>query len=248
VSDPPEIAGPEPEEPIDRTVAQGAALPRPLGIIRTFGWTILALLAGGLSGATLVIVVAKGPWEPPNDIDAMPFVWVAAMTALAAFFAVIVWACRQHGWRAIDYFGLAPPRGAYLRSSSAAFLFGLAVSLVASAFGPLIDDPDSPLDLLPPVLWIVEVVVIAPVAEELVFRGFLYRELAATRLGISGAILVTALLWSGLHFDRTSLGFIDVFFSGLALGWLRWRNNSVVTTMAVHGLTNTIATIEHFFW
>jgi hypothetical protein len=130
----------------------------------------------------------------------------------------------------------------------AAFVLPQAVSTIASMFGPLVDDRGSPLDLLPPALFFVEVAVLAPIVEELVFRGFLYRGLAASRLGIVGAIFVTALLWTGLHIDRTWLGFAELFFSGLLLGWLRWRSDSTVTTIAVHGLNNTIAAIVHFLW
>ena len=101
------------------------------------------------------------------------------------------------------------------------------------------------MELLPPVYFFIEVAIAAPIVEELVFRGFLYRGLAASRLGIIGAILVTSVLWAGLHTDRTWLGFADVLFCGLVLGWLRWRTDSTIPTLVVHGLYNAPAAIWH---
>jgi hypothetical protein len=66
-------------------------------------------------------------------------------------------------------------------------------------------------------------------------------------LGTVGAIVLTSLLWSGLHFDRTLLGFAELAFSGLALGWLRWRSESTVPTIAIHGLHNIWSALEWLF-
>jgi hypothetical protein len=91
-------------------------------------------------------------------------------------------------------------------------------------------------------------VVVAPIGEELVFRGFFYRGLAASRLGITGAILVTSLLWTSLHIDRTWLGLAELFFSGVAYGWLRWRSDSAIPPIALHGVNNVIAVVAHLLF
>jgi membrane protease YdiL (CAAX protease family) len=90
-------------------------------------------------------------------------------------------------------------------------------------------------------IWFIAGAIVAPVAEELIFRGFLYRGLAASRLGIIGAIVLTSLLWSGSHFDRTWLGSAEIAVAGLALGWLRWRSESTIPGIAVHSLHNIVS-------
>jgi membrane protease YdiL (CAAX protease family) len=225
-----------------------AQQPEPLGIFPTFGWAVLASIAAALSGATFVLALAESPWAPLNDTDTLPFACVGATIAEIAFFAVIVRACRQRGWRATDYLGLARPRGSYLRSSLIAYVLATAASIVASTFGPLIEDRDSILGLLSPGYFVFEVVIVAPIAEELMFRGFLYRGLAASRLGATGAILVTSLLWTSLHIERTWLGLAELFFSGGAFGWLRWRSDSAITPIAVHGVGNIPAAVAYLFF
>jgi membrane protease YdiL (CAAX protease family) len=222
--------------------------PEPLGIVRTFGWAILASIAAALPGAAFVLALAESPWAPLNDTDALPFACIAATIAEIAFFAVIVRVCRQRGWRATDYLGLARPQGSYLRSSLIAYVLTTAATFVAGAFGPLIRDHDSIFGLLSPGYFVFEVAIVAPIVEELIFRGFLYRGLAASRLGVSGAILVTSFLWTSLHIERTWLGLAELFFSGVAFGWLRWRSDSTITPIAVHGVNNVVATIAYLLF
>ncbi len=192
-----------------------------------------------------MLALAASPWAPLNLADALPFACIGTTIAEVVFFGVIVRACRQRGWRATDYLGLARPRGSYLHWSLVACVFVMVVSTIASIFGPLIEERDSILELLPPGYYVFEVAVVAPIGEELIFRGFLYRGLAASRLGVSGTILATSLLWSSLHFERTWPGLAVLFFAGVAFGWLRWRSDSAITPIAVHGVNNIVATLAY---
>ena len=225
-----------------------AGQPEPFGIARTFGWAAIASIAGLLSGAPLMLALAYSSWAPLNLTDALAFGCIGATIAEVAFFGVVVRACRWRGWRATDYLGLVRPRGNYLRSSLSVYVLTTAVSIVASTFGPLIEDANSLLEFLPPGYFVFEVAVVAPIGEELVFRGFLYRGLAASRLGVTGAILVTSLLWTGLHIEQTWLGLADLFFSGVAFGWLRWRSDSAITPIAVHGVNNIVAALVYLLF
>ena len=62
--------------------------------------------------------------------------------------------------------------------------------------------------------------------EEILYRGFAYRRLAQTRLGIVGAIVFTSLAWSLIHLDpmhldnRPAIIFPFIFLLGLLFGWL----------------------------
>ena len=89
----------------------------------------------------------------------------------------------------------------------------------------------------------IAVAVVAPITEEIVFRGFLFRGLSASFLGVSGTLIVT-LVWAGMHvqYDWFILGQIVVI--GLVLGRLRWASGSTLLTIVLHMLTNLAACIQ----
>jgi uncharacterized protein len=78
----------------------------------------------------------------------------------------------------------------------------------------------------------------APLAEEFIFRGFLFSVLAKSRAGFSGAILVTSILWSLMHFSEPWLAVAVIFLMGLVLGALLIRFGSLWVTMACHAVWN----------
>lgn len=95
-----------------------------------------------------------------------------------------------------------------------------------------------------PVL-VLAIVVVAPVMEELVARGFMYRGLAASRVGVAGAIVLTSLFWAALHFGQYNLlntGMIFVF--GLILGGARATSGSLYLPLFLHALNNGISTFQ----
>ena len=87
-------------------------------------------------------------------------------------------------------------------------------------------------------------VVAAPVGEEIVFRGFLFRGWSASRLGVTGTIVLTSAIWAAIHVQYDWFGIMQVFCLGLLFGWVRWRSGSTVLTILMHAVTNLAATIE----
>ena len=100
---------------------------------------------------------------------------------------------------------------------------------------PWLDAP-----LLASVLRVLAVGIIGPIAEELIFRGFLYGRLLKY-LGTALTILVTAAGWAALHYmyDWPVMGVI--FVDGILLGLARWRTRSVFPPMVMHALYNLYA-------
>jgi len=92
-------------------------------------------------------------------------------------------------------------------------------------------------------LWLA-VVIAAPILEEIAFRGFIFKGLAASRLRWSGATLVTSLFWAAIHgqYDRFELSVI--FALGLVLGAARALTNSILLTIWLHCLVNLLASIQ----
>jgi membrane protease YdiL (CAAX protease family) len=89
--------------------------------------------------------------------------------------------------------------------------------------------------------------VVAPIGEELFFRGFLYRGLRR-RLAIWPAAAVSGVLFGLIHVDVTSGDTIarsaslvlPLSVMGLGLAWLCERRQSVLAPMAAHMVFNVI--------
>jgi hypothetical protein len=94
-----------------------------------------------------------------------------------------------------------------------------------------------------PLLWIA-LIVAAPLFEEIFFRGFLFQGLRHSWPGTTGAIVIAALVWAGIHMQYDTYQISTVFLGGLLLGAARWKTGSVYTTIIMHALWNLIATVE----
>jgi len=88
------------------------------------------------------------------------------------------------------------------------------------------------------------VAVAAPVVEEVFFRGFMYKGLAASKVGVIGAILITSLVWAAIHLQYDWYGKATILTAGLFLGLVRWRTKSVALPILLHGLMNAVATVQ----
>jgi membrane protease YdiL (CAAX protease family) len=83
-------------------------------------------------------------------------------------------------------------------------------------------------------------VFIAPLCEELFFRGFVLSGLLR-ELSPFWAIVISAALFAIAHLDPGS--FIPLFVIGLALGVLRWRTRSTWPGITLHMLNNGLSSI-----
>ena len=101
------------------------------------------------------------------------------------------------------------------------------------------------------------VCVIAPVAEEFFFRGFIFGVLRRMRIAVGGrdlgtwvAAIITGILF-GLAHTGTALSqdLIPLGFLGFVLCLLRWRTRSLYPCMALHSLNNALALgVTQFHW
>lgn len=84
-------------------------------------------------------------------------------------------------------------------------------------------------------------VVLAPVFEEVVFRGFLFASLRSA-LGPAPAIALSGAVFGVAH-GYGVLGFLDVASSGMLWAWAFERTGSILPGMAAHAMTNLMVTI-----
>ncbi len=112
----------------------------------------------------------------------------------------------------------------------------------------LFDRPEFPQFLIeiyataePMLLFWLALTLVAPVAEEVLFRGFLFVGLRNSRLGSSGAIVATSFLWTIIHLQYDLFDKLVIFVLGVYLGWLRDRFNSILPPIILHVVINTMA-------
>jgi uncharacterized protein len=92
-------------------------------------------------------------------------------------------------------------------------------------------------------LTLVGVAVVAPIAEEIVFRGFLYGGLRQ-RIGVIGAMLVSASFFTALHMSLDL--FIPIFVLGIFLAWLYEYTGSLYPGILLHAANNAISVVLLF--
>ncbi len=130
--------------------------------------------------------------------------------------------------------------------------FGLSVALqILAHFLPI--PKELPIDALfrtPAEAWALSIlsVTLAPLMEELFFRGFLYPVLARG-MGVPTAVFITALGFAALH--GAQLGFswgpvLVIFLVGLVLTMVRAKKNSVAAGLLIHIAYNGTITAAMF--
>nr|BBH88470.1 hypothetical protein KTC_32210 [Thermosporothrix sp. COM3] len=83
-------------------------------------------------------------------------------------------------------------------------------------------------------------VFVAPVCEEVFFRGFVFSGLRRG-MPVFWAILLSAIIFALTHFDPAS--FLVLLCLGIAFAYLRWRTGSIWPGICLHWLNNTLGTV-----
>lgn len=132
----------------------------------------------------------------------------------------------------------------------AATLIGALLQTVLAQLGhppapALVDDAVSRLD---PTVLVVAIVIVAPLAEEIFFRGVVFNAWLREH-GVAVAIIGSAALFAAIHADPSSgealIGSIarvlPIFGLGLGLAYLYWRTGSLLTSIGLHMGFNAIS-------
>lgn len=83
--------------------------------------------------------------------------------------------------------------------------------------------------------------ILAPLAEELVFRGAVLALLLRLFAGRSHwlPIALSALIFGAMHANLPQ--FVNATLMGLLLGWMYWRTNSIAPSVVFHWVNNSVA-------
>jgi len=220
-------------------------------VLRLIFLTIVALFVGVFT----VLFIAHWrlyPHTALSEIARMPLVVVAgqslAYLLILAYMYVLV--TRERGRP--DF--LAAIHWNWPSNLAVYLLAGFALSLGLQLLAHLLPIPkELPIDSFfrtPAEAWALSIlsITLAPLMEELFFRGFLYPVLAR-RLGLQVAVFLTALAFALLH--GAQLGFawgpvLVIFLVGVILTMVRARQNSVAAGVLIHMAYNGTITVAMF--
>jgi membrane protease YdiL (CAAX protease family) len=176
---------------------------------------------------------------------------VITIVASPVWIGVAALAARWRRWRVADYMALVPPRrGELIFAIACLIVILVATDLLSYVLGRpvipqfMIDAYNSARTPVAMVLLFIAIVVMAPICEEITFRGFLFRGLSFSRFGAPGAIVLTAAAWSLMHVQYDWFVIGQIFLLGIFLGWLRWATGSTLLTIVLHFIANFAAFAE----
>lgn len=135
--------------------------------------------------------------------------------------------------------------------TSMCFVFGFNILLTLmnlnlSLFGGFeneVSNYGEPDGLIGSIIYFVAIAIIPPIIEEFIFRGAILGILQ-NKFGDALAIIVSGALFGLMHanFVQTPV----TFLTGLILGYLTVKTNSIIPSIILHCLNNSIAVISEF--
>ncbi len=232
--------------------------PAPWGAWASVGWSVaiyvfasfvagsiasVATLIGYFDGADMLEPAARS--ESPSRYGAVLSIISVLTAAVAAPLIYLTARVRSAKGETARYLGLVStplrPAIAYIAATQLAII---AWGGLLSLFG----DPQAEtfiemvMRTTPSSLLLVLGIVIAPaVFEELLFRGLLLRGLMASRLGATGGVIASSILFTVVHVQYDFLNLTIVFALALSLAVVRIKTNSLWPPIALHALNNGIA-------
>jgi len=128
------------------------------------------------------------------------------------------------------------------------YLFGLVASYVFSIDTPqfMLDvksQTNSTFDML---MLVLGVCIVAPIIEEIFFRGLAYARLVKSRVGVAGAIMITSLVFTVIHTQYDFTVLMILFLLAFLLGYVRYKTSNIFYCIALHMQINILSTIELF--
>jgi membrane protease YdiL (CAAX protease family) len=255
VSNPGEIAPGWEQTPVAVHLEPSSAAPDPAwngwDVVRLIVLTIVALFVGVFA----VLLVARWkiyPHAPLGEIARIPLVVIAgqslAYLLILGYMHVLV--TRERGRP--DF--LAAVRWNWPSNIAGYVLAGFALSVALQGLAHFLPIPkELPIDSFfktPAEAWALGIlsITLAPLMEELFFRGFLYPVLAR-RLGLPVSVFLTALAFALLHGAQLMFSWgpvLVIFLVGVVLTMVRAKTNSVAAGVLVHMAYNATITIAMF--
>ena len=218
----------------------------------TLGWTVLAFaVSAGVASACYLLWFNGDLGQSLHTPYDGVLVAIGTIASVPVQIAVLALAVRRKHWPVAEYFGLIVPRRRAIVLAVAllcALVFVVEGLLLLSGQELVTSFQIDSYRTAKAAGWLpslfVAVVLFAPVGEEIMFRGFLYRGFVRRPGQEPYAIVIITAAWMMLHVQYDWVGLLQVFIIGLLLGWIRWTTGSTALTILLHVLMNFEAMIE----
>ncbi|MDN5004141.1 CPBP family intramembrane glutamic endopeptidase [Bradyrhizobium sp. GCM10027634] len=233
--------------------------PAPLRVWKFWGtalWGLLIFVAMfvGQIGAVVLLVALRGL---PMDLASLQVVGrepqalaLSVIMGLPATLLVVWLAIRIKKASFVDYLALRwPTFRQFLLGAAGLLLTVLAWEVVSRSLGReatpsfMTDLLKSGRDKGAALSMLLAFSVAAPMSEEVLARGFLFRGWSASFLRVPGAIILSSLVWTAVHLQYDLYFLAEVFSIGLWFGYMRHRANSLWLTIVLHALNNMTAVV-----
>ncbi len=218
-----------------------------IDVVLRFG---LVLMMSLFAGMMVGMLFRKG------DEISLAAIVVSTLSFHGAIIVLVPFFLKEHGIGWAEAFGFNSPRQGW--TLLVAFVVTIVVLPVIRFLGELsivlmtflrlepvaqqtVTTLQQTTDIGPQIYMAIMAVGIAPVAEEMLFRGILYPFVKRHTGGIRACLLLS-LLFGAVHF--TLMAFVPLTFLAIALTWLYEKTNNLVAPMLVHSLFN----LTNFFW
>jgi membrane protease YdiL (CAAX protease family) len=218
----------------------------------TFALAVFAVLAGQFT-ALLALTFWYGQTlgHLPNfSGDGAAITLIIAVSTPVEVALLALFATRA-GANAVQYLGLTwPKRGELLFGLAATVAMIVAGNVLSWLLGrnlvtPFQTDIYITASTAGWLLWLlIAVVILTPIGEEVLFRGFLFRGWLRAPRDAWPVIVATSLLWAIIHLQYDWYVIAQIFVFGLLLGWLRWASGSTILTILLHALINAEGMLE----
>jgi uncharacterized protein len=198
-----------------RAAARGEELPEPPALLTDFTSLRIALAATVLfqlvTIASVMVVTRRGPGDVARLLRLNEIAstrWGrAALATIAAYVGVVAWAVLAHSFLPDFFVPESTVPSGVARDPATLALAGLAA------------------------------VVMAPLAEEIFYRGLLFGGML--KWGFWPAAVVSSAIFSAVHLDPGSV--VPFLGVGIALCWVYWRGGRLWDAIAFHCLFNSIS-------
>ena len=216
--------------------------------------TLIPFTIFGVMGLYVVfrIVASMTPIDPEDPATDEA---AAGITFYGALALGIWWACRRSGtgmrrlvgrvpagYSWLPVLGLLVVAGLFSFGSWYVTTYGLSRIAPGVLAGLLEPWALTPADSIASgVIWTLMAVVIAPVVEEVVFRGILVNRWGV-KWGIRTGIVASSILFGVLH----PVDPIGATIFGLVAGLLYLQTRTLIVPIALHAATNVVATVFEF--
>jgi membrane protease YdiL (CAAX protease family) len=98
-------------------------------------------------------------------------------------------------------------------------------------------------------LLFIAIVIAAPIFEEILFRGFMFKGLRSSPLGIIGTLIITSVIFTLIHAGQYDLNILVIMFPlAVILGLARHRSGGIYLPIYLHFINNFYASVDMYLF